>query len=398
MNTVSLSAFSHPARNDATPHSRALPRFDQKLPPDLFSRAQQTVDDVLAETRPFHQSGEPKWPAIRAEDSACLRARWVLAIGDSVTRLAFGNLVERLTGMPPLSLPGGHCMPTWRFLDQGVCNANAMHVPCVVDLRTPSGGRLTYVWAFGTGQYTNDNQAMLGDFSTWRRGRLAAAAVRELLRDARPREPDLMLASSGAWTAGLSMEQRSRTATAFLDALHELLPTSRCVFLGLPQLNAAQFNAALRPIASSRGCLFVNGSVPCLSLHAQGGLIPRHTLKLPGAHNKCAMRYNTTSSVCCNEVHCKGRQDPQQCHAHPATDPCFSASMCDGPHALGLPLAHQMDALLQGACQLALGTEGPVSPHSNWTALRDRLNGTLGIHPWLHQCHVSAPGPVIDRM
>ena len=66
-------------------------------------------------------------PPPRAADGACLRDMWVLAVGDSVLRLAFANLVERLTNTQPPKLAG--CMPDWRYLNPGVCKPNGAVVP-----------------------------------------------------------------------------------------------------------------------------------------------------------------------------------------------------------------------------------------------------------------------------
>ena len=160
---------------------------------------------------------------------ACLADAWVLAVGDSSLRLLSMGLLERMAGrvMPLEQAPS--CLPAWRYLDGGPCT-HSRNMPCVIDVVTPRGGRVTYVWSFGTvnGRWSYES----------------AAAVAHALRSAAPRAPDLFLLQAGAWYPDRfyrfgvrSPKDMAAQSDAFLEGslqlLHAFSNATACMWLGL---------------------------------------------------------------------------------------------------------------------------------------------------------------------
>ena len=142
-----------------------------------FSEMQRAVDSSLAHAVPVYD--EEALSRARTPTAGCLKKRWVIAVADSVGRIAFSNFAERLMGERNRSA----CMPAWRFQGQAACNPMEKVVPCVVDLENVvDESRITFVWSFGYAIYTDANRTT-AEFMKGR-GRSAARAVSLLLEDA----------------------------------------------------------------------------------------------------------------------------------------------------------------------------------------------------------------------
>ena len=394
--------------------------------------AQRRVEEGLAPERARRARTVADLVAVDDRRRDCLAGKWILAVGDSVLRIFFANLLERLSGRHPAQL--ALCFPDWRVHRHGQCNPNAANMPCVLDLRTATGARLTFVWSFGD-----------GNWKSLRSGRAATAALalQTILADAAPRTPDLLLTSSGAWHPSHSVTGRQRMAVAFIKAMHTLLrqgtspaasasstsaasasaapATSfvppRCAFVGVPweserhAANMSGHNALMRTSALEAGCLFIDGMRPCVALNASGRLSwPKSKAKCPDAPSVLGLApggYTYGESpeqtsnrpgsdgtpYCCTEAHCWCASSGQcpakvvpRCGVHAPNTPndaCFYPNFCEGIHAFGLPLAQQVDALLDGICAAGSGGKSGAGSHVGgdgfrggarvaWTQHRDR--------------------------
>ena len=196
----------------------------------------------------------------------CLHRRWLLAVGDSVLRVAFARLVEALVWLPTV-VPG--CFPGWRYLHHGSCDSLNFRDPCMIDVHTEHGTRLTFLWSFGHAHRHGNAAFLSGRFAN-----KTAHALRGILADAYPRTPDVLLAGAGAWQAFDPPGFRAARVAASLDWLLSSLAGGRaataCVYVGLrferdvPQMaRLASDEQSIRHVASSRGCVYVDTAAAC---------------------------------------------------------------------------------------------------------------------------------------
>ena len=322
---------------------------------------------------------------------ACLQNtdHWVLAVGTSVMRIFFMRLVEEHVSIDKAPT----CLPGWRFQSHGVCNSLKLGAPCVIDVRSNSSAgsmRFTFVWAFGWAQRAglagyrmfhydafnnnggrrfSDSEAAAGHVLVGRFGAQSAEVLRQILYEASPKVPDLLLAGPDAWNLRDPLGVRASNIASFLDFLlgsHVMASGTACVWLGARQSSGrrrrqgfwqqtlAEFEqeeAQLRNVVAARRFAYLDPAfLPPCEADTEAVRMTLLSISSPGSRS-------------CSVEDCSGytarNGDRERCQAY-GTSPCHFAGDCSGPHVYGRALSHMVHALLRSMCEEVPGDSVPL--------------------------------------
>ena len=273
-------------------------------------------------------------------------------------------------------------------------------MPCVVDVVGPQGGRVTFIWSFGSFR------------AKWKAE--TELALTAALQSAAPRVPDLFLVQAGAWYPDRTHrfgvrrpEDMAEESRSFLESSLGLLRSATnataCAWLGLygsnithanPRMSARHAqklpsrNALMRAHAEASGCRYIDAQAVCSANLAEDGLSPASTARLNGS---CAAASSVSERVpvpvpvpvgkrCCKSEVCA---DQNGCRPY-GRESCF-AHGCGAWHAYGDTLLRIVQSVVGSECGLRGVVDGTARPSSRSKLAREsstRLRDGLVLANW----------------
>lgn len=382
--------------------------------PPKPSRLQVRLDTAMRH-RPLRDEQPGLSRGLHYREACLQQNRWVLAIGTSVMRIFFMRLVEEHVVIDKAP----QCLPGWRYQSHGVCNSLKRGSPCMIDVRSNSSAgsmRFTFVWSFGWAQRADvagyrmshhnptnkhrqflDSERAAGHVLVGRFGAQSAAVLSQLLYEAAPKAPDLLLVGPDAWNLRDPPGVRASNVASFLDFLlgsHIAASSTACVWLGARQSSGLyrrlgswqqtlvefeQEEARLRKVVAARSFVYLDPA-----------LLPPCEMDNREAARKPLVRTSSPGSRSCADQDCSGYTNSYgergNCPLYGRWS-CHFAGECAGPHVYGRALSHLLHALLRSVCdvkpsRVPLG-DGSRQPHSlgnadafeqRWKKRRRELN------------------------